>query len=110
MTEEKRTAERVQVSLDARWEGVLAQCGGTVVDLSMTGCFILTSDLAAQEELIRLEVELPTGGAIYLWGEVVYKISEMGFGIRFTGVSDADRAMLELLIDYARGKQESVAA
>ena len=107
---EKREAERVQVSLDARWEGVLAQCGGTVVDLSRTGCFILTSDLAAQEELIRLEVELPTGGVIYLWGEVVYKISEMGFGIRFTGVAEAERAMLELLIEYARGARETIAA
>ena len=108
--EEKRSTERVEVSLDARWEGVLAQCAGTVVDLSMTGCFILTSDLAAHDELIRLEVELPTGGVVYLWGEVVYKISEMGFGVRFTGVSGADRTMLELLLDYARGQRESVAA
>jgi hypothetical protein len=108
--EDKRSAERVQVSLDARWEGVLAQCAGTVVDLSTTGCFILTSDLVAAEELIRLEVELPTGGVMYLWGQVVYKVSEMGFGIRFTGVSDAERQLLELLIDYARGNHESIAA
>lgn len=108
--EEKRAAERVQLSLDARWEGLLAQCTGTVIDLSTTGCFILTSDLAAHDELIRLEVDLPTGGIVYLWGEIVYKISEMGFGVRFTNMREADRAMLELLIDYARGQQESVAA
>ena len=108
--EEKRTAERVELNLDARWEGVLAQCAGTVVDLSTSGCFILTSDLVMAEELIRLDVDLPTGGAIHLWGEVVYKISEMGFGIRFAGLSTADRAMIELLIDYARGLPETVAA
>ena len=108
--EDKRNAARVEVSLDARWEGVLAQCAGTIIDLSKSGCFILTSDLAAHDELIRLEVELPTGRSVYLWGEIVYKISEMGFGVRFTGVSDADRAVLELLIDYARGKRELVAA
>jgi len=108
--EDKRNAARVEVSLDARWEGVLAQCAGTIIDLSKSGCFILTSDLAAHDELIRLEVELPTGRSVYLWGEIVYKISEMGFGVRFTGVSDADRAVLELLIDYARGKRERVAA
>jgi hypothetical protein len=108
--EEKRGTDRVEVSLDARWEGVLAQCAGTVVDLSMTGCFILTSDLAAHDELIRLDVELPTGATVYLWGEVVYKVTEMGFGVRFTGVSEADRAMLGLLLDYARGQRESVAA
>ena len=107
---ERRGAERVQVSIDAKWEGVVAQCGGTIVDLSTTGCFILTSDLAAQEELIRLEVELPTGGVIYLWGEVVYKLSEMGFALRFTGMADAEREMLDLLLDYVRFNEATSAA
>lgn len=108
--EDKRGMSRVEVSLDARWEGVLAQCAGTIVDLSKSGCFILTSDLAAHDELIRLEIELPAGRSVYLWGEIVYKITEMGFGVRFTNVGPADAAMLDLLIDYARGKRETMAA
>ena len=99
---ERRGAERVEVSIDARWEGVAAQCAGTIVDLSVTGCFILTSDLVTEDELIRLELLTPTGGSIYLWGEVVYKLSEMGFALRFTGMGDAEREMLNLLLDYVR--------
>jgi hypothetical protein len=108
--EDKRGMARVEVSLDARWEGVLAQCAGTIIDLSKSGCFILTSDLAAPDELIRLEIESPAGRSVYLWGEIVYKISEMGFGVRFTNVGPTDAALLELLIDYARFQCESIAA
>ena len=107
---ERRGAQRVLLSLDARWEGVAAQCAGTIVDLSVTGCFILTSDLVTEDELIRLEVATPTGGALHLWGEVVYKLPEMGFALRFTGMGDAEREVLSLLLDYARFNDATVAA
>ena len=100
--EERRRTERVEVALDAHWEGVLVQCSGTVVDLSVTGCFILTPDQVQPQELIRIEIEKPTGGYIYLWGEVVYQVSEMGFALRFTGTTDKEERMLQLLIDYVR--------
>ena len=108
--DERRGAERVQVTIDARWEGVAAQCGGTIVDLSVTGCFILTSDLVTEDELIRLELLTPTGGSIHLWGEVVYKLTEMGFALRFTGMGDAEREMLNLLLDYVRFNDATSAA
>jgi hypothetical protein len=102
---ERRGTDRVKVSLDAHWEGVLAQCSGTIVDLSVTGCFILTPDQVRPRELIRLEMATPTGGVIYLWGEVVYQVSEMGFALRFTGASDRETQMLELLLEYLRDGQ-----
>lgn len=107
---ERRGAERVQVTIDARWEGVAAQCAGTIVDLSVTGCFILTSDLVTEGELIRLELMTPTGGSIYLWGEVVYKLSEMGFALHFTGMGEAEREMLALFLEYARFHEATAAA
>lgn len=99
---DRRQSERVYVQLNARWEGVLARCEGHVVDLSATGCFVLTSDRVKQKELIRVEIQLPTEGWLYLWGEVVYRIEEMGFALRFTGVSDMEQAMLDLLLEYMR--------
>ena len=107
---DRRKAERVQVTIDAHWEGVVAQCAGTVIDLSTTGCFILTSDLVTEDELIRLELTTPTGGLLYLWGEVVYKLEEMGFALRFTGMGDAEREMLSLLLEYARYSEVTAAA
>ncbi|HEX8636052.1 MAG TPA: PilZ domain-containing protein [Pyrinomonadaceae bacterium] len=102
MAADRRQSERVYVRLNARWEGVLARCEGHIVDLSTTGCFVLTADLVKPKELIRVEIQLPTEGWLYLWGEVVYRIEEMGFALRFTGVSDMEQAMLDLLLDFMR--------
>jgi hypothetical protein len=108
MAADRRQAERVYVRLNARWEGVLAQCEGNIVDLSATGCFVLTADRVKPKELIRVEIQLPTEGWLYLWGEVVYRIEEMGFALRFTGVSDTEQSMLDLLIEFMR--EETAAA
>ncbi|HEV2882944.1 MAG TPA: PilZ domain-containing protein [Pyrinomonadaceae bacterium] len=110
MGAERRQADRVYVQLNARWEGVLARCEGHVVDLSTTGCFVLTADLVKPKELIRVEIQLPTEGWLYLWGEVVYRIEEMGFALRFTGVSDMEQAMLDLLLEFMREESGNNAA
>ena len=96
---DRREAERFQVKLNARWEGVLAQRTGTVVDISSTGCFLLTRDDVTPKELIRVEIQLPTERWIYLWAEVVYQLSEIGFALRFTGSTETEQAMLNLLLD-----------
>jgi hypothetical protein len=101
---ERRASERVRADLEAHWEGVLARRAGMVTDISSNGCFILTTDEVQPKELIRLEVQLPTGRWIFLWGEVVYKMAEMGFALRFTGGDETELQMLDLLIDYARDK------
>ena len=98
-TSERRESERFQVKLNARWEGVLAQRTGTIVDISSTGCFLLTRDDVTPKELIRIEIQLPTERWIYLWAEVVYQISEIGFALRFTGSTETEQTMLNLLLD-----------
>jgi hypothetical protein len=110
MSADRRQAERVYVQLNARWEGVLARCEGHVVDLSATGCFVLTADRVKPKELIRVEIQLPTEGWLYLWGEVVYRIEEMGFALRFTGVSETEQTMLDLLLEFMREEKGSDSA
>ncbi|MCA1593902.1 MAG: PilZ domain-containing protein [Acidobacteria bacterium] len=97
---ERRISERVQSKLEARWEGVLTSRTGTVVDVSTTGCFILTQDDVQPGELVRLEIKLQGEQRIYLWGEVVYRIEEMGFALRFTGTEESEQRMLERLLEY----------
>jgi hypothetical protein len=102
MLYERRRAERAKVNLDAHWEGVLAQCAGVVVDISLTGCFVLTSDLVKTNELVRLEIRLPEGERLYVWGEVVYQMSEIGFGVRFTLLTQGEAQPLAGLIQSTK--------
>ena len=99
---DRRQSDRFRTRLAASWEGILTRRAGTVVDISATGCFILTRDDVQLRELIRIDIESPTGRTMCLWGEVVYRAPEMGFALRFTGTDPTEQQMLGLLIDYLR--------
>lgn len=65
MRKERRLDARVRVNLPARWESFLTQQEGTIVDLSRTGCFVLSGGKLEPNELIRLEITLSDGERIY---------------------------------------------
>jgi hypothetical protein len=96
--EDRRIAERAKVSLKVTWEGLLFILQGEIVDLSETGCFILTNDQVKIGELIRLEIQQPRTGNLCLWAEVVYQMTEIGFGVRFTGAEESDMQRLRWLV------------
>lgn len=98
MMEDKRRADRAKVSLKATWEGVRAILEGEIIDLSKTGCFILTNDMVTPGELIRLEIQQPRGGYLSLWAEVIYQMPEIGFGVRFTSAEESEMKRLEWLV------------
>lgn len=98
MGEERRQAERAKVDLKASWEGSLTQLEGSIVDLSITGCFILSDDKVRVGELIRVEIQPPQEGSLYIWGEVIYQIPEMGFAVHFTGADETDIKRLQWLV------------
>jgi hypothetical protein len=96
---ERRLTERVKVNIRARWEGPRTRRQGTVTDLSTAGCFVLTEDIGVEKrELVKIELLLP-GGVITLWGQVIYKADEIGFGIRFApNIPEVERRRLEFLV------------
>jgi hypothetical protein len=101
---ERRLTERFKVNISARWEGSRTRREGTVTDISTAGCFVLTEDIGVERrELVKIELLLP-GGVITLWGQVIYKADEIGFGVRFTpNIPEEERRRLEFLV-----KAESV--
>ncbi|HKC63140.1 MAG TPA: PilZ domain-containing protein [Pyrinomonadaceae bacterium] len=98
MMEDKRKADRAKVSLKARWEGVRAILEGEIIDLSKTGCFILTNDMVKPGELIRLEIQQPKSGSLSLWAEVIYQMPEIGFGVHFTSSEESEMKRLDWLV------------
>ena len=101
---ERRLTQRIKVNIRARWEGPRTRREGTVTDISTAGCFVLTEDMGVEKrELVKVELLLP-GGVITLWGTVIYKADEIGFGVRFAPNNpDEERRRLEFLV-----KAESV--
>lgn len=99
MGTERRLTGRVKVNIRVRWEGPRTRREGTVTDISTAGCFVLTEDIGVEKrELVKVELLLP-GGVITLWGQVIYKADEIGFGIRFApNIPEVERRRLEFLV------------
>ncbi len=91
---ERRRAKRFKVNLPARWDGTANGERGTISDLSLTGCFILTGGAAGQGDPVSLALELPGGKTLQLGGEVVYYTDEIGFAVRFTQAEATDKRNL----------------
>ena len=95
--QERRTAERVRLNLNARWEGLMTQGRGAVSDLSSTGCFVLSGGQVTNGELIQLQIDFPRNVGI-VWGRVVYSVADIGFALRFAfGGEDEQRALARLI-------------
>ena len=96
--QERRTAERIRINLQARWEGLFSQGRGAICDLSPTGCFVLTGGEVTTGELVRLEIYYPSRIDL-VWGQVVYAVAEMGFALRFAFSDEDDRRVLAELFE-----------
>lgn len=94
MEKDRRSAPRVRVKLQARWEGVVSRENATVTDLSRNGCFVLTGGKVEVKELVWLEIQLPDQEAIHFWAEVVDSASDIGFALKFNSSSPEDEAAL----------------
>lgn len=81
----------------------MEQKEGTIVDLSIGGCFILTAHLVETGELIRLEME----NSLVLWGEVIYQVEEMGFGLKFTAAIGEEAQQLAKLIQEQKERDQA---
>lgn len=101
---ERRLNPRYKVNIRVRWEGPRTQREGTVTDLSIGGCFILTEDMGVEKrDLVKIELQLPAS-VITLWGQVIYTADEIGFGVRFaSNIPEVERRRLTYLV-----KAESV--
>jgi len=96
--EERRKWTRVETDLRACWETGAGVNEGTVVNCSSGGCFVRTEVEEPGEEPIKLRIQLPNGKHMNLWGQVVYYLPTMGFGLRFTNPSTANQLMIEIWV------------
>ena len=95
---ERRSSQRVPMLLEIRWESLSGKHGARTTDISLSGCYIDSIGQVTVGEKIRLEIQLPTGGWMPLQGEVVYHQDNLGFALRFIGLTDQEQRVLAQLI------------
>ena len=98
MTNERRKHKRAPALLEVVWEGATGKYEARTDSISTGGCFVDTIGQVTVSETIRFKLRLPAGEWLELQGEVVYEYPNMGFGVRFTNISDSNLKLLEWLV------------
>lgn len=95
---ERRRSERKQVLLDAKWESMSRTHEARVDDISLGGCFVNTFGRVEPDEMVNLQIQLPSGEWLPLRGQVASYQPGVGFGLAFTALSEEEIAVLKELM------------
>ena len=98
MTDDRRSEERVNVNLQVKWDGMSGTHEARLEDLSLGGCFVNTTGRVELEELVSLEVRLPSGEWLGLRGEVTSYQPGIGFGLVFSFLTEDEEEALKDLV------------
>ncbi len=96
--DERRRYRRASRLLEIRWEDLSGKYNARVTDISPDGCYIESIGKVTVGQQIRFEIQLPTGSWMPFRGEVVSHHPNLGFGVRFIGLTEQDkRALVQTL-------------
>ena len=99
MLELQRQNNPVTVSLDVVWQGSSGKQDARMSEISMEGCFIDSRVQGrALGDIVDFKVHIPGGPWVALKGELVLEDYPMGFGLRFTGLTDGDKRLLAQVV------------
>ena len=99
---EQRKHERVTVDIHVYW-GWIYDCPfkGRIISLSVGGYFLRTDQGAPRGRPIFVNFYLPEPRT--LCGEVRYHIEQLGVGVEFKGLSEAEAVSLAAIVEHFRG-------
>ncbi len=102
MPDERRRHQRVSRLLEIRWEDLSGRYNARITDISIDGCYIESIGQVTIGQQIRFEIQLPAGSWVPFRGEVANHQPNLGFGVRFIGLSEQDKNVLEQIAGTVR--------
>ena len=98
MTDERRRQSRASRLLEIRWEDLSGRYNARITDISIDGCYIESIGQVTIAQQIRFEIQLPTGSWVPFRGEVVNHQPNLGFGVRFIGLTEQEKKALAQML------------
>jgi hypothetical protein len=93
---ERRQSDRSRLIVDVFFDGKDATGVASTQDIGVGGLYMNTETDLPEGSLLLMRIPLGEDSQMVVNGEVVYHNPGRGVGVRFHGLSAADRAMLEL--------------
>ena len=101
--DERRITNRYPVDVPVEWEAASGRQAGAMSDLSFDGCFVLSNGDVADGDNVKLFIPLGDGMKVQFEGRVANHVVEIGFGIKFTPLSQAQKEILTKLVKESGG-------
>jgi len=95
---ERRASNRYSLELNVEWEGTTGRQPGTISDVSIDGCFVLSSGDINDGDDVKVFVPLADGMKVQFNGKVANHVYEIGFGVRFEQLTGAQRDVLMKIV------------
>ena len=96
--DERRDSNRYPVELDVEWEGGAGRQPGSISDVSLEGCFVLSSGDVNDGDDVKIFVPLADGMKVQFDAKVANHVYEIGFGVKFAQLSIAQRELLVKIV------------
>ena len=95
---DRRDEQRYSVTLDVFCQGGDGRFEGTISDVNWSGCFILTGAKVGKGESVHVFLPVRGGARVQLTGVVANCSEEIGFGMKFGELNEAQWSALDTLI------------
>lgn len=94
-TEERRRHDRSRLIVDVYFNGEDATGVASTKDISLGGLYMNTQATIPEGSILTLRIPLANDNQVVVNGEVMYSNPGRGVGVRFQGLTDKDRALME---------------
>ncbi len=93
--EERRQHDRTRLIVDVYFNGADATGVASTKDISVGGLYMNTQAIIPEGSLLTLRLPFSNEQQVVVNAEVVYSNPGRGVGVRFHGLLDKDRALME---------------
>jgi hypothetical protein len=96
---DRRRSDRHGVSMEIEWENAEGKRPGTLNDISMTGCFLLSGGDVDDGDAVKIYFPTTDGKTVNVGAEIVNHVFEVGFAVKFLDLSDSQIVFLHRLME-----------
>jgi hypothetical protein len=101
---DRRDNERYAVNVEIEWESAAGRKSGTLSDIGLNGCFVLSSGEVQDGETVKLFFPLSSGMKAQFLAEVANNVFEIGFAVRFIQLSETQWQYIEDLVESVKNR------
>jgi PilZ domain len=95
LPEDRRQHDRARLIVDVYFNGADATGVASTKDISLGGLYMTTKTILPEGAVLTLRIPLNNDQQVVVNAEVMYSNPGRGVGVRFHGLTEKDRALME---------------